>query len=388
MTSSDPNEQYAKLNTLARIVKKFTNFGYPWDVKKFYERMLESGSLEDFINIFFNGNFYLLSTKLYQFKMQNLVYTLTVPFHESRGAGVIPVFMTNTSLHDAWTRLGFFYMSRSQAVWRLLPLTIYGWYEKGEHGQHSLTAPWELQLALDSTYMAMSKELARRGLSFPQISARMFTMHAEVKEKMKRTISVVANHEPVVRAPHIDNDNPKATFEIAITNARGVRSEKKPNINDKRNSLSQEVEWPVYGRVKRALVYSRDSSLRYLFILSQDGVFLGGVDLAKSGLSNYGVRAEYPARFPKSFLVPLFEYPSEVPFGARTGEFHSNYVKVLDYHNEVLSELFTKKSDYDFLKNKVSGASDDARMRMKEVDQRLSRTNSVKNPKARERLRR
>lgn len=383
MNFEDQPELYDKLNGLCRIVKGFVNVSTTWNILKFYDRMQKSGSLEDFIRIFFDGNFYILSTSLYQFKQDNLIYTLTVPFHERRGAGVVPVFMTNTSNTDSWTRLGFFYMSRSQAVWRLLPLTIYGWYDKGEQGQHSLTVPWDFQLALDSVYTAMYRKLEDLGLSFPVIDASMFTMHDAVRSEVMHTVLIGVNNAPIVKTGVDNEDATSYTRNELTTDSAEIKREKRPNINDPRNLVSELVEWPVYGAVKRATIYSHDASLRYNFVLTAEGVFLGGVELVNARLSNYGIRGEYPGNFPSSLLVPLFEYPEELPVGAHPGEFRFDYVKVLSYHDQILSGLFANNRDYEFLVSKAPNSRNDARARMREVDQRLSRDRQGQRPRDR-----
>lgn len=346
----DPN---SALDSLADISIKLT--GRPMDIKKFETRMKESGSLDDFVFLFLTQHRHIISTKLFELRLGNLVYSICVPFRENDNERVVvPAFITNTDKNDGWTRLGFYYSSQSQGMWRFLPWTLskeWKWYDKGQHGEHSIYVPWEAQLAFDQVHMAMKERLKLKSLEFPKIDTALFTLHIKAAEEMQKTVMINLASTGIVLLPN-GTASDADTAPVPI-----IAPEKKANVSDRDNVIaSSAADWPVYGRLLRILIHSQDKRIRYLFCAADAGLFLGAYEKMGAALSNYGMPAEFVGDFPQGFLVPLYEYPQQVPpsaWGAWTDK-RGDYVRIAEYHDKVLPGLFPDPKDYEMLKKRTA----------------------------------
>jgi hypothetical protein len=283
-------------------------------------------------------------------------YLLPDFFNDRNGRPMVVSYMVNSV---GEVRVAIAYMSSSQAAWRLLT-DIYGIYDKGRHGEFSITLPYEVQQTLDTMY----GEIMHTRQRMTEIEPRDIVICAQDKQ----VDEFWERHERIQHTQYFQVDDGQTDQPQWMQKIRMGREEngwKKEREYDKiqeftdglkhtglfphfgsavatKNAYSQ-----VYGKFVRAMVPSENGEFRYIFNITKVGTFLVNVEATGSNKNKYGLNEELPViEFPEIMMLPIVEYAENIEHYKLNGGnwFTGDYFHVLNHHNRI--ELLAKASQF------------------------------------------
>jgi|688.fasta_scaffold02776_13 hypothetical protein len=205
----------------------------------------------------------------------------------------VPVHVKSRFVVSAFIKIGendpvqrFFYNSKSQGIWRVLPSAVFNqidggirWWGKGKQ-ETDTQLPIKVTLALAELASPIRRPKVCRGT--PGI------IRQKVKEGSGPADSYIANTELTQQTEKFSKET-------------------RPDFG---NCLyTKELKHLLYGKMTAHVFLSRDKSLQYLFYKYKDKAFLASIEKVNEPINTYGIRSK---SLQTKLDSPLLEYKEQM----------------------------------------------------------------------------
>lgn len=243
----------------------------------------------------------------YKLDIGNVTYYCSSIFTFQGSFAVLTFIKRGEAVHPQ-----IFYLSHSQAVWRVLPTILNKEGEGIRFGKGSnetdTNLPLNLNFALNCLPQVQDKSKSTDYLFSILDKGYISDRYLSEIETNSFVFSIVPpNTSCLCQSPdffHLPND-----------------SRLHPNF--KKLLRQEELNNPFYGKLVAKVYPSNDGSRHFLFYLASDGkVFFAGLEQVKAPINSFGVRKN--ADILSKMATPLLEYISQVDRSYRPSDFNAN----------------------------------------------------------------
>ncbi|MFH1784880.1 MAG: hypothetical protein ABH842_00480 [Candidatus Micrarchaeota archaeon] len=211
------------------------------------------------------------------------VHLLVSKLFRSKDQGRLGVLMY--LLREDSVRIFLIYQSQSHSMWRVAPSGHEGWFGK-TNDENQLNLPWTFQRILDSHAL--------------DSQTRPELIHPNLFNYLILQPALYAFYDEMCK-----------TVLLGVDDLETTPVQSGAAIDIRRGTVSDVLEWPTQGCIKRACFDSLDREIRYHFVVSPYGFGMSSAE-ERVSFNKYGLRP-----MPKSILPlvrPFTDYYEQIDY--------------------------------------------------------------------------